>query len=65
MSTKNKQTQQKDKKFITKHVKADSSVEYVVQKSPAKTWWGKTIVILVVVGTVVVPIVALIWSLFK
>lgn len=53
-------TKQNQKKFIEKRTKADNSVEYVVNGSPSKTWWGRAIVALIVAGTVLIPLISLI-----
>ena len=49
-----------NKKFVEKRVKADQSVEYIVNGSPSKTWWGKVVVALIIIGTVLVPVAGLI-----
>lgn len=40
-----------DKKFIEKKQVADHE-EYVIKKAPTRTWWGKVLVILILVGMV-------------
>ncbi|MFA5543381.1 MAG: hypothetical protein WC008_00385 [Bacilli bacterium] len=54
----------KDKEaFIKTRKRMDNSVEIELRKSPAKTKLGKVIVYLIVAGTVLLPVVALIWVL--
>ncbi len=50
-------------KFIVKEHKGNRE-EYAIKKAPSKTWWGKVIVILIVAGTVLIPVVSMIVSLF-
>ena len=50
-------------KFIVKERKG-SHEEYAIKKAPSKTWWGKVLLILIVVGTILLPIVTMIVSLF-
>lgn len=49
----------KEKKFIVKENKAGKE-EYAIKKAPSKTLWGKILVVLIVAGTLIVPIVAMI-----
>lgn len=49
----------KDDKFIVKENKAGKE-EYAIKKAPSKTLWGKILVILIVAGTLLVPVVAMI-----
>ncbi len=60
---KNKNENKNKKKFVEKRVKADESVEYIVNGSPSDTVWGKVVVALIVIGTVVVPLAGLIYAL--
>ena len=53
------------KKFVEKRVKADGSQEYIVNGSPSKTLWGKVVVALIIVGTILVPVAALIFALLQ
>lgn len=53
------------KKFVEKRVKADGSQEYIVNGSPSKTLWGKVVVALIIAGTVLVPVAALIFALLQ
>lgn len=62
---KNKKIKNARKKFIEKQVRADNTTEFVIRETPTKTWWGKTIIIIILVGFVVIPVVALIVSMFK
>ncbi len=57
---KDNQSKAKKKKFIEKRKRADNTVEFVVTESPSRTWWGKAIVILIVFGTIGIPVLALI-----
>lgn len=51
-----------DKKpIITTKVKSDNSVEVQVTKNPGKTVFGKVVAWIIIVGTIVVPIVGLIF----
>lgn len=52
-----------NKKFIEKRTKADESVEYVVHGSPSKTVWGRVLVWLIIIGTIVLPLAGLIATL--
>ena len=49
--------------FIKTRKRMDNSVEIELQKSPAKTKLGKVFVYLIVAGTILLPVVALIWVL--
>ena len=51
-------------KFIVKERKGNRE-EYAIKKAPSKTWWGKVIVVLIVAGTVLIPIITMIVSLFS
>ena len=53
------------KKFVEKGVKADGSQEYIVNGSPSKTLWGKVVVALIIAGTILVPVAALIFALLQ
>jgi hypothetical protein len=53
------------KKFVEKRVKADGSQEYIVNGSPSKTLWGKVVVALIIAGTILVPVAALIFALLQ
>lgn len=50
-------------KFIVKERKG-SHEEYAIKKAPSKTWWGKILLVLIVAGTLLLPIVSMIVSLF-
>lgn len=51
-----------DKKpIITTKVKSDNSVEVQVTKNPGKTVFGKVVAWIIIVGTIIVPIVGLIF----
>ncbi len=58
-------SKKENKKFVEKRVKADQSVEYVVNGSPSKTWWGKVVVALIIAGTVLLPVAGLIFALLN
>lgn len=53
-----------NQKFLVKERKGNKE-EYAIKKAPSKTWWGKAIVILIVAGTVLLPIIAMIVELFS
>lgn len=53
-----------NQKFIVKERKGNQE-EYAIKKAPSKTWWGKVLLIAIVVGTVLLPIVSMIVSLFS
>ncbi len=53
-----------NKSFIVKEKKRDHE-EYVIKKSPVKTVAGKILVILIVLGTILVPVVAMIVALLQ
>jgi hypothetical protein len=40
-------------------------VELIVTETPMKTWWGKTIIILILAGMVLLPVVLLIVSIIQ
>lgn len=60
-----KKTKKDKKPFVKTRVKRDNSIEVEIQKSPAKTLLGKIFLILVVIGTVVAPVVALIYLMIQ
>lgn len=51
-------------KFIVKEKKADRT-EFAIKKSPGKTIWGKVLIALIILGTLVLPIVSLIVLLIQ
>lgn len=53
-----------EKKFIVKESKAGKD-EYAIKKAPSKTLWGKILVALIVIGTILLPIISLIVMLVK
>lgn len=53
-----------DQKFIVKEKKANRE-EFAIKKAPSKTLAGKILIVLIVIGTILVPIVAMIVSLFQ
>ena len=53
-----------NQKFIVKERKGNQE-EYAIKKAPSKTWWGKVLLIAIVVGTILLPIVSMIVSLFS
>jgi Zn-dependent membrane protease YugP len=55
-----KMEKKKEKRpFIKTRTRIDNSVEIELQKSPAKTFLGKLLIVLIVIGTVLVPLVVL------
>ena len=54
-----------NKAFIKTRKRMDNSVEIELSKSPAKTKLGKVIVYLIVAGTLLVPLAALIWVMIE
>lgn len=60
MANKNNKKVEK-KPIITTKVKSDNSVEVQVSKNPGKTIFGKVVAWIIIVGTIVVPIVGLIF----
>lgn len=60
-----KKTKKDKKPFVKTRVKRDNSIEVEIQKSPAKTLLGKIFLILVILGTVAVPVVALIYLMIQ
>ena len=53
-----------EKKFIVKENK-NGREEYAIKKAPSKTLWGKILVALIVIGTILLPIVSLIVLLIQ
>ncbi|MBR2891671.1 MAG: hypothetical protein IKC22_04760 [Bacilli bacterium] len=53
----------KNEKFITKKTRGNKE-EYAIRKSPTKTLAGKILVWIIVIGTLLLPVVAAIVSLF-
>ncbi len=62
MANKKNKKVQKDPVIKTK-VKADNSIEVEVKKNPGKTLTGKIVAWLIIAGTVLVPLVGLIFAL--
>jgi hypothetical protein len=60
-----KENKEPKKKFLEKKVRHDNSVELIVTETPMKTWWGKTIIILILAGMVLLPVVLLIVSIIQ
>jgi hypothetical protein len=60
-----KKTKKEKQPFVKTRVKRDNSIEVEIQKSPAKTLVGKIFLILVILGTVVIPVVALIYLMIQ
>jgi hypothetical protein len=58
-----KEIKKDDKAFIKTRVKHDNSIEVEIQKNPAKTVSGRILIILIVAGTALVPLAALIYAL--
>lgn len=53
-----------NKKFIVKEKRAGNE-EYAIKKSPGKTIWGRILIVLIVLGTLALPIVSLIVALIN
>lgn len=62
---KDKKSKNSKRKFIEKQVRADNTTEFIIRDTPTKTWWGKAIIIIILVGFVVIPVIALIISMFR
>lgn len=45
------------KPFVKTRTKIDNSVEVEFQKSPASTLWGKILIVVIVAGTILLPVV--------
>lgn len=50
-----------NKNFIEKKKVADHE-EYVIKKSPSKTWWGKVLVVLILIGMIGLLVVSVVVS---
>lgn len=59
-----KEKKEKDPVVVTKK-RRDDSIEVEIKKSPAKTTLGKITIVLIIIGTIVIPVVALIFLLSK
>ena len=55
-----KKDQNDKKKFIKTKKKLDDSVEIEIQKNPSKTLGGRIFIVLIVAGTIVLPIAVVI-----
>ena len=53
------------KRFVETHNRADGTKEYMITKSPTKTLTGRIIIIALLAGMVILPLVALIISIFQ
>ena len=53
------------KHFVETHTKADGTKEYMITKSPTKTLTGRIVILVLLAGMVILPLVALIVSIFK
>ena len=62
---KDKKDKQTKKKFIEKRTRADNLNEFIVKDAPTKTWWGKLILIIILVGFVLLPLIGLLFLLFS
>jgi len=51
-----------NKKFVEKKKVADRE-EIIIKKSPAKTWWGKVMVVLILIGMIGLLVVTAIVSI--
>lgn len=56
-----KKVKNEKKPFIKTRTKMDNSIEIELQKSPAKTFFGKVLIFLIAVGTLLVPLGLLIY----
>ena len=54
--------EKKDQKFLEKKHVADRD-EYVIKKSPTRTWWGKILVILILIGMIGLLVVSVVVSI--
>lgn len=61
----NKNVQKEKKAFMTTKERPNNTVEVEIQKSPAKTIGGKIFLVLILAGTVVLPVVLLIYTLIQ
>ena len=61
---KNEQKQVK-KAMVESHKRPDGSKEYMLTKSPTKTLTGKIIMLVLVGGMIILPLIALIISIFQ
>lgn len=57
----NNKAKKEKKSFVKTTVKRNNTVEVEIQKNPAKTITGKIILALVVLGTIGIPVAALIY----
>lgn len=55
-----KKDKKDNKKFIKTKKKLDDSVEIEIQKNPSKTLGGRIFIVLIVLGTIVLPLAVLI-----
>ena len=53
-----------NKNFIEKKKVADHE-EYVIKKSPSKTWWGKVLVVLILIGMIGLLVVSVVVSIIN
>ncbi len=60
-----KKVKEEKKPFVKTRTRMDNSVEVEFQKSPAKTTFGRILIWLIIIGTIVVPIVSLIYAIVK
>ncbi|HHU24688.1 MAG: hypothetical protein PHG08_03420 [Bacilli bacterium] len=62
---KDKKDKKQKRKFIEKTTRADKTNEFIVRDTPTKTWWGKLILIIILVGFVLLPFIGLLFLLFN
>lgn len=60
-----KDNKKEKKAFITTKERPNNTVEVEIQKSPAKTIGGKIFLILILAGTVLLPVAIMIYTLVQ
>lgn len=59
----NKKVKKEKKPFIVTKERPNNTVEVEIQKSPAKTVGGKIFLVLILVGTILLPVGIMIYSI--